>query len=291
MLCNRLVLCNKLLCCHVSLLFINVILEPLEVQPLKESDYSFHTAEHSELDLLISTKSHYGKILQDPFKDNDSPTLETHPEMTDEQKVSHRIKPVLTVKKHAYVDKFPKDNNGKPWTPRSLKAYRDTLFELTDDKELLDKSLKEIQLEREEMYRHQETIIAMSQGDKKAKHGNIWQQKMRQKYAQKTTTDTHDILQSENSLSGKMSPECYIIPTTNKAHVGVSQKCDFIAQLPVHISKYILSMLSVSSVRTCLHVSPHWQMLASEVLKERTLCNQIKLEVKQLQVGISLACQ
>ncbi|KAM8817980.1 F-box and WD repeat domain containing protein 10B [Rhynchonycteris naso] len=46
---------------------------------------------------------------------------------------------------------------------------------------------------------------------------------------------------------------------------GVSKYLDFIHHLPIHLSKYILSLLDKNSLNRCASVSQHWAVVAQEV--------------------------
>jgi hypothetical protein len=270
--------------------------EPL---PLEDgSDYSFHTEDHSELDLLVSAKSYYSKIIYDSLGNIDvcSPNAarHDHEEISPEHHRKVRAGRGVWHKAHpaTAATEFPKDNNGRPWTPRSLKAYRYKEFELMADTQLMDKSLREIQHEREERYKRQDAVIAlgqqlMQQQQKRPKSGSAWHRRQKRNMGRKSrlSDDSADESDRETPRFGGLSPECYVTTGVNKAYVGVTERLDFISQLPVHLSKYILSYLPVTAIRACQHVSQHWHVLASEVLKERVLCNQMKVEIKQIQVS------
>uniref|UniRef100_A0A673VBW2 F-box domain-containing protein n=1 Tax=Suricata suricatta TaxID=37032 RepID=A0A673VBW2_SURSU len=52
---------------------------------------------------------------------------------------------------------------------------------------------------------------------------------------------------------------------------GAREYWDFIRYLPVHLSKYILSMLDKNSLNRCASVSQHWAALAQQVKKDHSM--------------------
>ncbi|XP_066222561.1 F-box and WD repeat domain containing protein 10B [Saccopteryx leptura] len=62
---------------------------------------------------------------------------------------------------------------------------------------------------------------------------------------------------------------------------GVSKYLDFIHHLPIHLSKYILSLLDKNSLNRCASVSRHWAVVAQEVKldlwRHTVIQNQITL--------------
>ncbi|XP_044105081.1 CMT1A duplicated region transcript 1 protein isoform X3 [Neovison vison] len=64
---------------------------------------------------------------------------------------------------------------------------------------------------------------------------------------------------------------------------GVSKYRDFIRSLPVHLSKYILSMLDKNSLNRCASVSQHWAMLVQQVKMELSMHPFIQSHITFLQ--------
>ncbi|XP_023616906.1 CMT1A duplicated region transcript 1 protein isoform X12 [Myotis lucifugus] len=64
---------------------------------------------------------------------------------------------------------------------------------------------------------------------------------------------------------------------------GASKYRDFIRQLPIHISKYILSMLDKSTLNRCAAVSQHWAALAKKVKKDFSIHSFIHNQIALLQ--------
>ncbi|XP_059524556.1 F-box and WD repeat domain containing protein 10B [Myotis daubentonii] len=64
---------------------------------------------------------------------------------------------------------------------------------------------------------------------------------------------------------------------------GASKYRDFIRQLPIHISKYILSMLDKSTLNRCAAVSQHWAALAKKVRKDFSMHSFIHNQIALLQ--------
>ena len=65
---------------------------------------------------------------------------------------------------------------------------------------------------------------------------------------------------------------------------------DLIRHLPVHLSKWILHQLPVSTLCCCLLVSRHWHQLSSEVLRERKLRDRMELSAVAVQGASSRIC-
>ncbi|XP_007462734.1 PREDICTED: F-box/WD repeat-containing protein 10 [Lipotes vexillifer] len=64
---------------------------------------------------------------------------------------------------------------------------------------------------------------------------------------------------------------------------GVSRYRDFIRHLPVHLSKYILSMLDKNSLNRCVFVSQHWAVLAQQVRTDLSMHSFIRHQITLLQ--------
>ncbi|XP_054427052.1 F-box and WD repeat domain containing protein 10B isoform X3 [Pteronotus mesoamericanus] len=64
---------------------------------------------------------------------------------------------------------------------------------------------------------------------------------------------------------------------------GVSKYRDFIRHLPIHLSKYILSMLDKKSLNRCSFVSQHWAVLAQQVRLDRSMHTFIQNRIALLQ--------
>ncbi|KAF6092873.1 CMT1A duplicated region transcript 1 [Phyllostomus discolor] len=64
---------------------------------------------------------------------------------------------------------------------------------------------------------------------------------------------------------------------------GVSKYRDFIRHLPIHLSKYILSMLDKSSLHRCTSVSQHWASLAQQVKMDLSMHTFIQNQIILLQ--------
>ncbi|KAM5308929.1 F-box and WD repeat domain containing protein 10B [Glossophaga mutica] len=64
---------------------------------------------------------------------------------------------------------------------------------------------------------------------------------------------------------------------------GVSKYRDFIRHLPIHLSKYILSMLDKSSLNRCTSVSQHWASLAQQVKMDLSMHTFIQNQIILLQ--------
>lgn len=92
----------------------------------------------------------------------------------------------------------------------------------------------------------------------------------------------------DDSLSGStdlsIDPACMVVSTSSKAYSGVSRYRDFIRLLPVHLSKYILSLLDRPTQQNALCVSQNWRVLIQEVHKEFYVNQQLWEEVMLMQV-------
>ncbi|XP_004417339.1 PREDICTED: F-box/WD repeat-containing protein 10 isoform X2 [Odobenus rosmarus divergens] len=64
---------------------------------------------------------------------------------------------------------------------------------------------------------------------------------------------------------------------------GVSKYRDFIRYLPIHLSKYILSMLDKNSLNRCASVSQHWAMLVQQVKMDLSMHTFIQSHITFLQ--------
>ncbi|KAG8521873.1 F-box/WD repeat-containing protein 10 [Galemys pyrenaicus] len=64
---------------------------------------------------------------------------------------------------------------------------------------------------------------------------------------------------------------------------GISKYRDFIRYLPIHLSKYILSMLDKSSLNKCAFVSQHWAALAQQVKMDIPMHTFIHNQITFLQ--------
>ncbi|XP_027944863.1 CMT1A duplicated region transcript 1 protein isoform X3 [Eumetopias jubatus] len=64
---------------------------------------------------------------------------------------------------------------------------------------------------------------------------------------------------------------------------GVSKYRDFIHYLPIHLSKYILSMLDKNNLNRCASVSQHWAMLVQQVKMDLSMHTFIQSHITFLQ--------
>ncbi|XP_053749081.1 F-box and WD repeat domain containing protein 10B isoform X4 [Panthera pardus] len=64
---------------------------------------------------------------------------------------------------------------------------------------------------------------------------------------------------------------------------GARKYQDFIRHLPIHLSKYILSMLDKNSLNRCAFVSQHWAALAQQVKKDLSMHTFIQNQIAFLQ--------
>ncbi|XP_040309081.1 F-box and WD repeat domain containing protein 10B isoform X3 [Herpailurus yagouaroundi] len=64
---------------------------------------------------------------------------------------------------------------------------------------------------------------------------------------------------------------------------GVRKYRDFIRHLPIHLSKYILSLLDKNSLNRCAFVSQHWAALAQQVKKDLSMHTFIQNQIAFLQ--------
>ncbi|XP_029413434.1 CMT1A duplicated region transcript 1 protein [Nannospalax galili] len=64
---------------------------------------------------------------------------------------------------------------------------------------------------------------------------------------------------------------------------GFSKHRDFIRNLPLHISKYILRMLDKNSLNRCASVSQHWAMLTQQVMVDLSMQSFIQNQISVLQ--------
>nr|KAF6305262.1 F-box and WD repeat domain containing 10 [Pipistrellus kuhlii] len=64
---------------------------------------------------------------------------------------------------------------------------------------------------------------------------------------------------------------------------GACKYRDFIRQLPIHLSKYILSMLDKNTLSRCASVSQHWAVLAKKVKKDYSMHAFIHNQIALLQ--------
>ncbi|KAK2508127.1 hypothetical protein MC885_017360 [Smutsia gigantea] len=64
---------------------------------------------------------------------------------------------------------------------------------------------------------------------------------------------------------------------------GVSKFRDFIRQLPIHLSKYILSMLDKNTLNKCASVSQHWAALVQQVKVDLSMHTFIRNQIALLQ--------
>ena len=85
----------------------------------------------------------------------------------------------------------------------------------------------------------------------------------------------------------ELDPTCMVVPTSEKAYSGVSRYKDFVRQLPVHLSKYILSWVDQVSLYNCVCVSRHWRILVEEVHNEFYVNQHLWEEVMLMQVSVS----
>lgn len=73
------------------------------------------------------------------------------------------------------------------------------------------------------------------------------------------------------------------LDTVRELSSGVSRYRDFIRQLPIHLSKYILSLLDRSTLNRCSFVSQHWAALAQQVKADLSMHSFIQHQITFLQ--------
>ncbi|XP_020747910.2 F-box and WD repeat domain containing protein 10B isoform X3 [Odocoileus virginianus] len=73
------------------------------------------------------------------------------------------------------------------------------------------------------------------------------------------------------------------LDTVRELSSGVSRYRDFIRQLPIHLSKYILSLLDRSTLNRCSFVSQHWAALAQQVKTDLSMHSFIQHQIAFLQ--------
>ncbi|KAM7231969.1 hypothetical protein CapIbe_016730 [Capra ibex] len=90
---------------------------------------------------------------------------------------------------------------------------------------------------------------------------------------------------SEKAKSGLApAPDVLLeLDTVRELSSGVSRYCDFIRQLPIHLSKYILSLLDRSTLNRCSFVSQHWAALAQQVKTDLSMHSFIQHQITFLQ--------
>lgn len=89
---------------------------------------------------------------------------------------------------------------------------------------------------------------------------------------------------SDYTGESSLDPAYMVIPTSAKAYAGVAKHRDMIRQLPVHISKMILSFLDKTSLMNALCVSSSWRILVEEVHRDTYVNQQLWEEVMLMQV-------
>lgn len=87
-----------------------------------------------------------------------------------------------------------------------------------------------------------------------------------------------------SDFSESLDPAYMVIPTSAKAYAGVAKHVDMVRQLPVHISKCILSYLDKTSLMNALLVSSCWRVLVEEVHRDTYVNQQLWEEVMLMQV-------
>lgn len=102
---------------------------------------------------------------------------------------------------------------------------------------------------------------------------------------------------SEDYVSGEDSgeeddyasidPSVIVVASPSVSYLGVSKYKDFIRCLPVHLSKYIFSLLDKNSLTNCLCISKHWRLLAEEVQKDFLVHQLMTEEVMLMQVSLT----
>ncbi|XP_063961224.1 F-box and WD repeat domain containing protein 10B-like [Lytechinus pictus] len=96
-----------------------------------------------------------------------------------------------------------------------------------------------------------------------------------------------DVISSFSSSSlASLDPTCVVVPAMGRALSGIRQYVDFVRELPVHLSKYILSFLDYEDLMNCGGVSPHWCYISKEVEEDMKL-RQIVWEEVMLMQGSS----
>ena len=102
--------------------------------------------------------------------------------------------------------------------------------------------------------------------------------------ARDATTRSNQSPGDGDSDFGSVDPACMVIPSSSKGHSGVAKHRDFIRELPVHLSKYILGLLDPHSLANCLCVSAHWRRLTEEAQNEYHVNQRLWEEVILMQV-------
>ena len=82
-----------------------------------------------------------------------------------------------------------------------------------------------------------------------------------------------------------IDPTLCIMPTSQSALGGIWHYRDFVRELPVHLSKNILSYLEYGDLVNCLNVSRHWAHIAKEVEEDLRMRQLLWEEVMLMQVG------
>uniref|UniRef100_A0A8B9XPJ7 F-box domain-containing protein n=1 Tax=Bos mutus grunniens TaxID=30521 RepID=A0A8B9XPJ7_BOSMU len=85
------------------------------------------------------------------------------------------------------------------------------------------------------------------------------------------------------SKSGGPGDVLLELDTVRELSSGVSRYRDFIRQLPIHLSKYILSLLDRSTLNRCSFVSQHWAALAQQVKADLSMHSFIQHQITFLQ--------
>ncbi|XP_072044586.1 F-box and WD repeat domain containing protein 10B-like isoform X2 [Amphiura filiformis] len=98
--------------------------------------------------------------------------------------------------------------------------------------------------------------------------------------------DDDDSDSIESSDVSSPDPTLPIMPTARSAIGGIRSHVDFIRDLPIHISKYILSHLEYAQLVECFSVSRHWEHIAHSV-EEDLRMRQILWEDVMLMQGSS----
>ncbi|ELT88931.1 hypothetical protein CAPTEDRAFT_142339, partial [Capitella teleta] len=107
---------------------------------------------------------------------------------------------------------------------------------------------------------------------------------------QEVESDDDDASLCWGTDEGSLDPTCFVIPVSTKAYAGVARYVDFIARLPVQLSKYVLSFLETTTLSNCLCVSQHWRELTEGVLREDAVNQRLKEEIMLMQGTAAHTC-
>ncbi|XP_033630134.1 CMT1A duplicated region transcript 1 protein-like [Asterias rubens] len=95
--------------------------------------------------------------------------------------------------------------------------------------------------------------------------------------------DGEDRLTIESFEMSSIDPTLCIMPTSQSALGGIWHYRDFVRELPVHLSKNILSYLEYGDLVNCMNVSRHWAHIAKEVEEDLRMRQLLWEEVMLMQ--------